>query len=88
MTDLAVPRGRALVPPRPRIGGLLIVERNVMVDRRTWMIIFSGFFELLFYLFFFVYPFQEFIGGEVIPAGETVGLRRVRGACACSRRRR
>ena len=37
------------------------------------MIIFSGFFEPLFYLFFFVYPFQEFIGGEVIVAGETVG---------------
>ena len=73
MTDLAVPRSRVLVPPRPRIGGLLIVERNVMVYRRTWMIIFSGFFEPLFYLFFFVYPFQEFIGGEVIVAGETVG---------------
>ena len=73
MTDIAISRGRALVPPRPRIGGLLIVERNVMVYRRTWMILFSGFFEPLFYLFFFVYPFQEFIGGEVIVAGETVG---------------
>ena len=73
MTDIAISRGRALVPLRPRIGGLLIVERNVMVYRRTWMILFSGFFEPLFYLFFFVYPFQEFIGGEVIVAGETVG---------------
>jgi len=38
---------------RPRIGGLLIVERNVMVYRRIWMILFSGFFEPLFYLFAF-----------------------------------
>jgi len=44
------------------IGALLIIERNVMVYRRTWMILFSGFFEPLFYLFFFVYPLQEFIG--------------------------
>ena len=32
-----------------------------MVYRRIWMILFSGFFEPLFYLFFFVYPLQEFI---------------------------
>ena len=56
---------------RPWFGGLLIVERNVMVYRRTWMILFSGFFEPLFYLFFFVYPLERFIG-DVISAGETV----------------
>ncbi len=49
--------------PRPRIGGLLIVERNLMVYRRTWMILFSGFFEPLFYLVFFVYPLGHLIGG-------------------------
>ena len=32
-----------------RLAGLLI-ERNVLVYRRTWMIIVSGFFEPLFYL--------------------------------------
>ncbi len=47
---------------RPRLGGLLIVERNAMVYRRTWMILFSGFFEPLFYLFFFVYPLGDLIG--------------------------
>ena len=41
------------------VGGLPIIERNVMVYRRTWMILFSGFFEPLFYLFFFVYPLQS-----------------------------
>jgi lipooligosaccharide transport system permease protein len=70
MTEL-VARTRLTTPARPALGGLLIVERNVMVYRRTWMILFSGFFEPLFYLFFFVYPLQEFIGdvtfdGEVL----------------------
>jgi lipooligosaccharide transport system permease protein len=61
VTEL-VARTRLGTTRRPAIGGLLIVERNVMVYRRTWMILFSGFFEPLFYLFFFVYPLQEFIG--------------------------
>ena len=29
----------------------LLFERNLMVYRRSWLIIFSGFFEPLFYLF-------------------------------------
>jgi len=45
-----VARARLTAPARPAIGGLLIIERNVMVYRRTWMILFSGFFEPLFYL--------------------------------------
>ena len=59
MTEL-VARAPLVASARPTIGGLLIVERNVMVYRRSWMIVFSGFFEPLFYLFFFVYPLQEF----------------------------
>ena len=70
MTEL-VARARLTAPARPAIGGLLIIERNVMVYRRTWMILFSGFFEPLFYLFFFVYPLQTFIG-DVTFEGETV----------------
>jgi lipooligosaccharide transport system permease protein len=70
MTEL-VARARLGTPARPVIGGLLIIERNVMVYRRTWMILFSGFFEPLFYLFFFVYPLQEFIG-DVTFEGETI----------------
>jgi lipooligosaccharide transport system permease protein len=66
-----VARARLTQPARPAIGGLLIVERNVMVYRRTWMILFSGFFEPLFYLFFFVYPLEKFIG-NVTFGGETV----------------
>ena len=49
------PRGRprvALVPPA-LLGarrGQRLVERNLFVYRRTWMILFSGFFEPVFYL--------------------------------------
>ena len=61
MSELVL-RTRLAPRARPRIGGLLIVERNLMVYRRTWIILFSGFFEPLFYLFFFVYPLESFIG--------------------------
>ncbi len=70
MSDL-VARTRFVPRAYPRIGGLLIVERNAMVYRRTWMILFSGFFEPVFYLFFFVYPLQAFIG-DVSFDGETL----------------
>ena len=70
MSEL-VARARLTAPARPALGGLLIIERNVMVYRRTWMILFSGFFEPLFYLFFFVYPLQKFIG-NVTFEGESV----------------
>jgi lipooligosaccharide transport system permease protein len=59
MTEL-VARARLTTRGRPALGWLLVVERNILVYRRTWMILFSGFFEPLFYLFFFVYPLQEF----------------------------
>ena len=61
MTDYVL-RTPIAASARPFVGGLLIVERNVLVYRRTWMILFSGFFEPLFYLFFFVYPLESFIG--------------------------
>jgi lipooligosaccharide transport system permease protein len=70
LTEL-VARARLTTPPRPTLGALLLIERNLMVYRRTWMIIFSGLFEPLFYLFFFVYPLQRFIG-DVSFEGETV----------------
>jgi lipooligosaccharide transport system permease protein len=72
MTELVAERTRVVTPVRPKIGGLLIVERNLMVYRRTWMILFSGFFEPLFYLFLFVYPFQEFLQLEFTLGGEPV----------------
>jgi lipooligosaccharide transport system permease protein len=71
MSEL-VARARPSAPAMPRIGGLLIVERNAMVYRRTWLILVSGFFEPLFYLFFFVYPLQDFRDISVTVAGQTV----------------
>jgi lipooligosaccharide transport system permease protein len=59
MTELVLGR---LFPRRQTVGGLRIVERNAMVYRRTWVILFSGFFEPLFYLAFFVFPLGDFIG--------------------------
>lgn len=61
-----------LIPrPQPQIGGLLIVERNAMVYRRTWMILFSGFFEPLFYLFAFGVGLGTYIG-DVTLDGEPI----------------
>jgi lipooligosaccharide transport system permease protein len=56
---------------RPRVGGLLVFERNVLVYRRTWLILLSGFFEPLFYLVFFVIPLSSIVG-DVELNGEEV----------------
>jgi lipooligosaccharide transport system permease protein len=39
-----------------------LVERNFMVYRRTWMVVFSGFFEPLFYLFSMGFGLGHFVG--------------------------
>jgi len=48
-----------------------LVERNIASSRGAWLVFVSGFFEPLFYLFFFVYPLQKFIG-NVTFEGESV----------------
>ena len=62
-----------------------LVERSVMVYRRSWMVIFSGFFEPLFYLFSIRIGLGSLVGdltvnGQVIPYDEFV-------ARACSQLR-
>jgi lipooligosaccharide transport system permease protein len=52
MTALALTRTR----------GHLLFERNLMVYRRAWMTIFSGFFEPLFYLFSLGLGLGHFVG--------------------------
>jgi lipooligosaccharide transport system permease protein len=43
---------RRIAPPRlGRIRANYVLERNVLVYRRLWLIVFSGFFEPVFYLF-------------------------------------
>jgi len=54
-----------------------MLERAVMVNRRTWLIIVSGFFEPLFYLLSIRIGFSDLVGdvtagGEVIPYAEFV----------------
>jgi len=71
MSEL-VARARLTAPALPRIGGLLILERNVMVYRRTWLLLVSGFFEPLFYLFFFVYPLQAVRDVSITVGGQAV----------------
>src|SRR5207248_5396947 len=42
--------------------GRLLFERNLMVYRRSWLIIFSGLYEPLFYLFALGYGLGHFVG--------------------------
>ena len=52
--------------------GHLLFERNLMVYRRTWMIIFSGVFEPLFYLFSMGIGLGHFVGKVPGPGGRLV----------------
>ena len=50
----------------------LLFERNLMVYRRSWMIIFSGVFEPLFYLFSMGVGLGHFVGKVPGPGGSLV----------------
>ena len=52
--------------------GRLLFERNLMVYRRTWIIIFSGVFEPLFYLFSMGIGLGHFVGKVPLPGGRLV----------------
>ena len=58
-----------------------MLERAVMVNRRTWLIIVSGFFEPLFYLLSIRIGFGELVG-DVTVGGQHDPVRRVRRAGA------
>ena len=62
MSALAIDGGR----------GRLLFERNLMVYRRSWMIIFSGVFEPLFYLFSMGIGLGHFVGKVPGPGGRLV----------------
>ena len=49
-----------------------VFERNLMVYRRAWTVIFSGIFEPLFYLFSIGIGMGSYIGDVVGPGGELV----------------
>ena len=52
--------------------GRLLFERNLMVYRRSWMIIFSGIFEPLFYLFSMGLGLGHFVGKVPLSDGTLV----------------
>lgn len=52
--------------------GRLLFERNLMVYRRAWMIIFSGVFEPLFYLFSMGIGLGHFVGKVPGPNGRLI----------------
>jgi lipooligosaccharide transport system permease protein len=52
--------------------GRLLFERNLMVYRRSWMIIFSGIFEPLFYLFSMGVGLGHFVGKVPLENGQLV----------------
>ena len=49
-----------------------MVERNLLVYRRTFMVIFSGFFEQLFYLFSMGFGVGALVGAVQLDNGSTV----------------
>lgn len=55
-----------------RRGAALVLERNLLVYRRLWLIIFSGFFEPLFYLFAARVGLGELVGDVRDGSGELV----------------
>jgi lipooligosaccharide transport system permease protein len=67
---VTLPTGRVLPPVmfRGRRAGRLI-ERNLMVYRRTWMVIVSGFFEPLFYLLSIGVGIGKLVGTVHAPGG-------------------
>ena len=50
----------------------LLIERNIYVYRRGWMVIFSGFFEPLFYLVAIGLGIGGMIGDVTLPDGTTI----------------
>ncbi len=63
MTSLTTDRSpRPAVPLLAFAGALRVLERNLMVYRRSWIIILSGFFEPVFYLFSIGIGVGELVG--------------------------
>ena len=49
-----------------------LVQRNLLVYKRGWMVIFSGFFEPLFYLLGIGYGLGTLVGGVQLSDGRTI----------------
>ncbi len=71
MTGSATLTGR-VVPPFVPGSALRMLERSYLVYRRLWLIVFSGFFEPVFYLFSIGIGIGELVGDVTGPNGEAV----------------
>lgn len=61
-----------VVPPFVPGSALRMLERSVLVYRRIWVVIFSGFFEPVFYLFSIGVGIGKLVGDVPGPGGEPV----------------
>jgi lipooligosaccharide transport system permease protein len=71
----APPTLRARVLPSLFLGGrrsTFLIERNILVYRHIWTVIFSGFFEPLFYLLSIGVGIGELVGDVVGPGGQAI----------------
>jgi lipooligosaccharide transport system permease protein len=69
-------RAPAPAPASGLVASLLrsrrLVQRNLLVYKRGWMVIFSGFFEPLFYLLGIGYGLGTLVGGIELSDGRTI----------------
>jgi lipooligosaccharide transport system permease protein len=72
---LSAVRSLARALPVPAGGGMahLLVERNAVALKSYWLVMVSGFFEPVFYLFSLGVGIGELVGGIDIGGGRTVG---------------
>lgn len=63
--------GRVIPAPSPRRAAHL-VERNLFVYRRAWLMILSGFFEPLFYLLGIGFGVGSLVGSVTAPSGHAL----------------
>ncbi len=61
-----------LIPLDPPVRAGRLVERNLLVYRRTWMVLFSGFFEPLFYLLGIGFGIGALVGSVAGPDGHPI----------------
>lgn len=63
---------RVLPPPLVGLRAQRLVERNMLVSRRAWMILVSGFFEPVFYLLSLGIGMGRLVGDVTGPGGSTL----------------
>jgi len=77
--DTSTPRASTalrMLPPGMYAGrGHIVLERAFRVYRRSWMVIFSGFFEPLFYLFALGTGLNSLVGTVIGPGGHEISYR-------------